>query len=343
MKYTQEDIIQKANEVHNNRYDYSLLKYVNMDTLIDIICPEHGVFKKTPNHHINSNVGCPVCMNIKMNNYDHNLQIDTNYSYMIGLFQTDGSMAEESRNRGDISLELGIKDEDIIYKLEKIIPYNSTVSTRKEDVIIKRNGKVYEYKDSESICLRVYNKHFRNFLLKCNIPYGKKSKIIIPPLHIKELSVIDYMRGLFDGDGSLGFTEGGWPFVSFVTISTEMANFLLDYISELLNQPRKDVNPNTRDKAYNIVISKEDAMLFCQKIYYDGCLSMNRKYNISKEIQKWVRPLDMKKRDFQKKKWTKDEDNYIMNHTIEESEEKLNRTKNSIEIRKLRLRNNFLY
>ena len=43
-----------------------------------------------------------------MNNYDHNLKIDNNLSYMIGLFQTDGSMSSSERNRGKFSLSLSI-------------------------------------------------------------------------------------------------------------------------------------------------------------------------------------------------------------------------------------------
>lgn len=343
-KYTQDEIIQKANEVHNNYYDYSLLKYVNMDTPVEIICPEHGVFEKKPHYHINAKVGCPVCMSIKLNNYDHNLKTDSNYSYMIGLFQTDGSMGEDTRNRGGLSLEISRKDEDIIYKLKNIIPYNSTVVTGKYDVTItNKSGKKYEYHDVEGIGLYVYNKYFRDFLYKYGVPYGRKSKTVSPPLLINDLSKIDYVRGLIDGDGSLGFTKDGLPFVSFVTISTEMANFLTDIISEITGKPKKETNPNTRDKAYNIMILKEDAVIFCEKVYYDNCLSIDRKYNISKEIRKWVRPPEMKKVWFERRKWIKEEDEYIKNHTIEESMEKLERTETSIEMRLYRLKNNFLY
>jgi hypothetical protein len=144
------------------------------------------------------------------------------------------------------------------------------------------------------------------------------------------------------GDGSLGFTKNGLPFVSFVTISTEMADFLTDIISEITGKPKKDTNPNTRDKAYNIMILKEDAVTFCEKIYYNDCLSIDRKYNISKEIIKWIRPPEMKKVDYQVKKWTKEEDEYIINHTIEESMIQLKRTKKSIKIRLWRLKN-FLF
>ena len=52
--------ITKSNEIHNNKYDYSKVKYVNTDTKVCIICPEHGEFWQTPHSHLNGN-GCPKC------------------------------------------------------------------------------------------------------------------------------------------------------------------------------------------------------------------------------------------------------------------------------------------
>ena len=64
-KLTNCEFIQKANEIHNNKYDYSKVEYVNFETKVCIICPEHGEFWQTPHSHI-SGTGCPVCFgNIK--------------------------------------------------------------------------------------------------------------------------------------------------------------------------------------------------------------------------------------------------------------------------------------
>jgi hypothetical protein len=50
----------KFQEIHKNKYDYSKINYVNNETLVEIICPEHGVFEQTPNTHT-SGSGCPKC------------------------------------------------------------------------------------------------------------------------------------------------------------------------------------------------------------------------------------------------------------------------------------------
>ena len=57
---TQEEFINRAKKVHGDRYDYSKVKYVNIDTKVCIICPEHGEFWQTPYAHLIGQ-GCPMC------------------------------------------------------------------------------------------------------------------------------------------------------------------------------------------------------------------------------------------------------------------------------------------
>lgn len=54
------DFIEKANKIHNNRYDYSKVNYTRSDEKICIVCPEHGEFYQRPNNHLNGQ-GCPIC------------------------------------------------------------------------------------------------------------------------------------------------------------------------------------------------------------------------------------------------------------------------------------------
>jgi len=58
-KLTTQQFIEKAQVVHGDKYDYSLVSYVNNKTKVKIICKEHGVFEQTPNNHLN--YGCKFC------------------------------------------------------------------------------------------------------------------------------------------------------------------------------------------------------------------------------------------------------------------------------------------
>jgi len=55
--------IEKAKNVHSDRYDYSKVNYINADTQIIIICKIHGDFSQIPDFHINRKCGCPKCSN----------------------------------------------------------------------------------------------------------------------------------------------------------------------------------------------------------------------------------------------------------------------------------------
>ena len=55
-----DEFIQKAKEIHGDRYDYSKVKYVNYKTKVEIICPKHGSFWQTPACHFKCD-GCPTC------------------------------------------------------------------------------------------------------------------------------------------------------------------------------------------------------------------------------------------------------------------------------------------
>lgn len=59
-KRTTEWFINKAKEIHGNKYDYSKVEYKKNNIKVCIICPEHGEFWQTPNDHLNYR-GCPKC------------------------------------------------------------------------------------------------------------------------------------------------------------------------------------------------------------------------------------------------------------------------------------------
>jgi hypothetical protein len=52
--------IEEANKIHNNKYDYSNVDYINTNIKIKIICPIHGEFKQLPYSHL-QNHGCSKC------------------------------------------------------------------------------------------------------------------------------------------------------------------------------------------------------------------------------------------------------------------------------------------
>jgi hypothetical protein len=60
---TTAEFIEDAQQVHGDRYDYSLVEYVNNRTKTKIICREHGGFQQEPSNHLTGR-GCPQCATV---------------------------------------------------------------------------------------------------------------------------------------------------------------------------------------------------------------------------------------------------------------------------------------
>jgi len=64
-KITLKDSISRGIKVHGDRYDYSLVEYIDSTTKVDIICRIHGVFSQIPSNHWRG-AGCPKCKGDKI-------------------------------------------------------------------------------------------------------------------------------------------------------------------------------------------------------------------------------------------------------------------------------------
>lgn len=61
------EFIKNATLIHNNKYNYSKVNYINMTTKITIVCKHHGEFSQLPNDHLQG-YGCPKCKSSKGEN-----------------------------------------------------------------------------------------------------------------------------------------------------------------------------------------------------------------------------------------------------------------------------------
>ena len=89
-----EMFIERANIIHNNKYDYSLFEYQKSIVPNKIICPEHGIFLQSANVHLSGH-GCPKCGIIKILNVTrHTLKQFIDKSNTIHKNKYDYSLVE---------------------------------------------------------------------------------------------------------------------------------------------------------------------------------------------------------------------------------------------------------
>ena len=60
-KKTLDQFLVKAKRIYGDYYDYSKVVYVNSSTKVQIVCPEHGVFHKSPQKFLGAKQGCSEC------------------------------------------------------------------------------------------------------------------------------------------------------------------------------------------------------------------------------------------------------------------------------------------
>lgn len=229
---------------------------------------------------------------------------NSQHAYFIGLAQSDGTLQEQDRNRGRFSIELKAEDEDLLNEVGSIFDCYSSITKRTRDTNFELNY--------ESVILRLYDKSFRDEIKKY-VPVGKKSSDISEPAGI---SLRDYYRGIIDGDGSLGITGQGIPFISLVTASESLARSYETFIEKVTGL-KKHTNRNKRDNVFNIMVTKEGAQKLIAYLYYDKCLGLKRKKEAAKQALAWKRPASMRRKP-DKIIWTPIQDEFLITHTPEE-------------------------
>ena len=110
--------------------------------------------------------------------------------------QADGHHYAGRGRKGRISVEIKASDIELLQAMQGTLPWRTSISLR------TRRTNFSESADSAILSLCSLEGRMR--LLELGLPCGKKSSIIAPPA--EPFSHRDYLRGLFDADGSVGFT-----------------------------------------------------------------------------------------------------------------------------------------
>jgi len=154
---TIEQFIIDARKVHGDKYNYSLVQYKNSNTKVQIICPVHGMFEKTPNHHLKGQ-GCKKCngkykttqqfiekaQEVHGDRYDYSLVQYENLNINIKIICSKHGIFEQIPNnhlQGKGCLKCGHKYEGIIYANNNIPLYDTYIKQLSPYGIVCRRNK----------------------------------------------------------------------------------------------------------------------------------------------------------------------------------------------------------
>ncbi len=141
-------------------------------------------------------------------------------SYVLGFIAADGNICHSGRAH---TLHIACDDQDVIEKIKIVINYIGPVHQKNRD-----NGKT-------SYSLRICDPVMFNDLQNLGIT-ERKSLTFTPPI-IPPAYIHDFLRGFFDGDGSVSLKKTHYPsklVVDFYTASKPMANYVYKQMRDLL-------------------------------------------------------------------------------------------------------------
>ena len=137
-KKSTEQFIIDAKKIHGDKYNYSLVDYVNNKTKVKIICSIHGIFEQRPDTHLNNN--CYKCgrissrlktiKRIKKNKLNGNQLVPNYNSNACDLFDKISKQKniyiQHAKNDGEYFIkELGYwldgydKENNIVYEFDE--------------------------------------------------------------------------------------------------------------------------------------------------------------------------------------------------------------------------------
>jgi hypothetical protein len=249
------------------------------------------------------------------------------HAYFLGLLATDGHISATTRNRGRISFEIATRDANVLYRLAEAVPLPSRIRQRVRDTNFRRSYS--------STNLTYHDLGFRRTLGELGYSPGKKSHIASAPLF--PYDEVGFWRGVIDGDGSLGFTAGGRPFLSLVTNSQMLRDQYLSFLERYTGVAR-DPQRNRRDGVFNIMIWDEAAQAVAARLYARRSLAIDRKSSLAKALGRWLRPANRPRRTHMRKSWTREEDILVLSCSdIDLLARDLGRSRKSVAIRRWRL------
>lgn len=191
-----------------------------------------------------------------------------NFSYAVGLFTADGNISPDGRH-----LEFCSKDLELVKAIKKCFNLNNKICRKQRGV----QPKKWYYR------IQFGNKKLYTFLIKIGLTPNKSKSLTY--LSIPEEYFCDFLRGLIDGDGTIGYfmhpeskekqfririASGSKGFLEWV--ESEINKFL-SIKGKICQVPR----------TYELCYYKKASKKIADFIYFrSGVICLKRKFEIAK-------------------------------------------------------------
>jgi len=194
-------------------------------------------------------------------------------AYWLGVIVSDGTIQKDG-----YKTSLASKDKDLIEKFKIAIKSEHTIS--KIEQFDKRTKKTYK-----RYMIQISSKEFTTNIINLGVT-NRKSYVCEFP-NIEEKYYLSFLRGLFDGDGSLGFETENSIRMSF-TATKEIINHIQIFLEKKHKIKPHPIYVTSENMNVNRTHYFSDTKKILDLLYADSTEEsrLNRKYNIYEKYNK---------------------------------------------------------
>lgn len=193
-------------------------------------------------------------------------------AYFLGFLFADGYV---SSKQNICKIDLQECDVDFLEKFKEYTKFSGKINQ-----YIAKKGKSYRPEDTVVKRINIINKKFIRDLEDKGV-YPHREKEHFPFKAVPEEYYLDFIRGYFDGNGSILLSKKdckyyGVNFCGGTNMLSDIDKILSKYNIIFRHTPRR---PENKDNDQMFVRYKKDIIPFLDLIYTNASVYLNRKYN----------------------------------------------------------------
>lgn len=187
-----------------------------------------------------------------------------NGAWILGLFASDGYLPNTKGAKNRMILTLQRRDEDCLQLIKQELQYSGPINRYESTTGFPNSSLAFT---SSKI-----REQFESF----GIVNAKTFKLQHLPNNLEKEYMIDYLRGYFDGDGSI-FLKSNFIATSFTSANKQFLEEIKEYLSDTLNLKGGSIAKD--HNAYQLHYEKADSLKICTAFYDNNYLALPRKKN----------------------------------------------------------------
>lgn len=187
-------------------------------------------------------------------------------SYWLGMMYSDGCVVEKNGEPNRIELGLKETDKEHIENFAKWIKWEGTIQTRSNSKGFSNNSVISR--------VQINNAELAYSLIRLGCTPKKSLTLECIP-NLKKENIIHFIRGYFDGDGSVEKDRGRITFTGTENFLKEIAGYF-----QLPYRLYKKTDNNT----YQLFYNTQESKIILKQMYLNANYKLTRKYEIAQKF-----------------------------------------------------------